>query len=233
MEDFPFEKLIEYISPERLERMQAVLAERTRHLTVVMENLFDPGNISAAIRSCDAFGLQDMHVIELDNPFYISRRITQGAHKWVNIYKYDSSKAAIDKLHQGGYKVYFADPRPEYPTLEELPLEEKTAIIFGQEKPGITDYTRTHADGGFRIPMYGFVESFNVSVTCALCLHTLSGRLRSDPPPGLYLSDQEQQAQFDHWLVQNTLIGRIVKKLNRQGQYLLPAPNLITNFKKK
>jgi tRNA (guanosine-2'-O-)-methyltransferase len=231
MEDFMSkmhpENFLEYITPERLKRMRAILEERTRYLTIVMENLYDPRNTSAVIRSAEAYGFQDFHIVELDNPFQVSRRVSQGAHSWVNLYKYKSSKQAIDNLHKNGYKVYFADPRPQYPDLDELPLDQKTALIFGQEKQGITPETRELADGGFRIPLYGFVESFNVSVACAISISHLSYRLRKAPPQSFFLSPGEKEKIFQHWLIKNTLIGNILKKNGHYRKYALNEPYLI------
>ncbi len=217
----------QFVTAERLARMEDVIGKRTRHLSIVMENLYDPGNTSAVIRSCDAFGIQDMHIIEIDNKFKVNRKITQGAHNWINLYKYSSSKQAIDNLHQNGYKVYFADPKPEYPSIDELPLTEKTAIIFGQEKPGIREETKKLADGGFRIPLYGFVESFNVSVACALSLFGLTSRIRKKPPEEFLLTKDEKEKIFTHWLVKNTAAGNVIKKLHKEKDFLLNEPFLI------
>ncbi len=197
-----------FITPERLTKMKQVINERTRYLTMVMENLYDPGNTSAVIRTCDAFGIQDMHIIELDNEFHTCTKVTQGAHKWVSLHKYNSTKKAVTGLKEKGYKIYFADPRPEYPSLDELPLDDKVAIVFGQEKRGITNEMKELADGGFRIPLYGFVESFNVSVSCALTIYELIKRLRKEKKDNFHISLKEKKEIFNHWLIKNTSIGK-------------------------
>jgi len=224
---YPIENLIQYISPQRYEKMCAVLANRTYHLTAVMENFYDPHNISAVIRSCDAFGIQNVHVIELDHKYYISRKVSRGTHNWINIYKYQSSRECIQHLQKQGYKVYFADPRPEYPMIEDLPLDHKAAIIFGQEKNGIRDETKHYADGGFRIPIYGFVESYNVSVSCALSLFSLTSRLHKEPRQDFFLTEPEKDRLLKHWLVKNTSVGKMVKKIGKHLEYVINDPYLI------
>lgn len=224
---YPIENLIQYITPERYAKICGVLENRTYHLTAVMENFYDPHNISAVIRSCDAFGIQNVHVIELDHKYYISRKVSRGTHNWVNIYKYHSSKECIQTLQKQGYKVYFADPRPEYPMIEDLPLDHKAAIIFGQEKDGITEETKQYADGGFRIPIYGFVESYNVSVSCALSLYSLTSRLHSSQKPEFFLSEVEKDQLLKHWLVKNTTVGNVLKKIGKHKDFVINAPYLI------
>ena len=220
-------KLTQFITPERLNKINIVLHERTRYLTIIMENLYDPHNTSAVIRSCEAYGLQDFHIIELENKFQLSRRVSQGSHNWVNLYKYQSSKTAITHLQKKGYKIYFADPREEYPNLDELDLSSPTALVFGQEKQGITEETKKFADGAFRIPMYGFVESFNVSVTCAIAISHLSYRLRKNPPENFHLSTEEKDLLFHYWLAKNTLIGNVLKRNNVYQDYLIKDEYLI------
>lgn len=227
MEKNEIRQLSSYITEGRYEKILSALNCRTRYLTVVMENFYDPRNASAVLRSCDAFGLQDAHVIELDNRHFISRRVCRGSQFWVNRYAYPSSEESVAHLKNQGYRVVFADPRPEYPALEDLPLDQKTAVVFGQEKRGITPEMKELSDGGFRIPNYGFVESFNVSVACALTLSHLITRLRKDPPANFFLSEEEKEKLLDHWLAKNTLIGNVLKKSGRLEEFLLNEPYLM------
>jgi len=218
---------IPYITEERYQKMQEILNQRTRYITMVMENLYDPHNISAVIRTSEAFGLQNLHVIELDHKYHTSRRVCRGSDHWVNLYKYKNQQAAVDNLHKQGYKVYFADPRPDYPALDELPLDHKLALVMGQEKRGISPEMKEIADGGFRLPLYGFVESFNVSVASALTISNLVWRLRKNPPKGFFLSDEEKEKQMVHWIARNTLAANALMKNGMQGKYLLKEEFLI------
>lgn len=221
MKKVQIEDLLQFITENRLERMQTVLSQRTRYLTVVLENIYNPHNASAVLRSCEAFGVQDVHAIEISNKFEISRRVSQGSHNWLNLYRYNSSKQAVDNLHKKGYKVYFADPRPDYPDLANLPIDNKVALVFGQEKLGITDEMKEIADGGFRIPLYGFVESFNVSVACAISISQVTARIREAKPKSLLLTKEEQDALLNHWVIKNTLAGNVLKKNGRENEFLL------------
>jgi len=227
---YTLEELIEYVSPERYSKISSVLENRTNHISVVMENFYDPHNVSAVIRTCDAFGIQNAHVIELDNKFHVSKRVCRGTENWVNIYKYQSSLEAIQNLKKTGYKVYFADPRQEYPMIEDLPLDDKAAIIFGQEKRGITDETKKYADGGFRIPIYGFVESFNVSVSCALSIYSLTSRLHQSGDRKYFLNETEKEKLLKHWLIKNTSIGNTLRKIGKEKEFLMSEPYL-TNLR--
>ncbi len=221
------QKQVQYITSRRYQKILSVLNQRTRFLTVVMENFYDPRNASAILRSCDAFGIQDAHIIELDNPHYVSKRVCRGSQFWVNRYRYSSVPECISHLKNLGYQVLFADPDPVFPSIEEVSLTTKTAVVFGQEKTGITSETKALAHGGFKIPLYGFVESFNVSVACALTLSHLNTRLRVNPPQNFFLSETEKENLLNHWLVQNTFIGNSLKNSEKSKKFLLNEPYLI------
>lgn len=221
------QKQVPYITPRRYEKILSVLNQRTRFLTVVMENFYDPRNASAILRSCDAFGLQDAHIIELNNPHYISKRVCKGSQFWVNRYRYSSVQGCLSHLKNLGYQVLFADPDPAFPSIEEISLTTKTAVIFGQEKAGITSETKALAHGGFKIPLYGFVESFNVSVACALTLSHLNTKLRAHPPKDFFLSKKEKEVLLNHWLAKNTFISKSLKRTGKMKDFLLKEPYLI------
>jgi tRNA (guanosine-2'-O-)-methyltransferase len=175
------ERLREYISPERWQRLLEVQAMRTRHLTVVLEDLFQPHNASAVVRTCDCFGIQDLHIIENRNTYDINPEIVVGSNKWVNLIKYNqyehNTLDCFEMLRLQGYRIVATTPHKDDCLLQELPIEQKTALIFGTERQGLSKLAMEHADAFVKIPMFGLTESFNISVSAALCLHHLTDRL--------------------------------------------------------
>lgn len=179
------ESFYSIIREAKQEKFEALAAKRTRHLTVVLENIFQEQNASAIIRTCDCFGLQDIHVIEKDNEFNVNRDIAMGAGRWVNIYRHSDPKfpttKCLQSLKDKGYRIVATTPHEEDVTIDELPVDQPIALVFGSERMGLSETALTLADDYVRIPMYGFTESFNVSVSAALCLHTIRQKLeRSD-----------------------------------------------------
>ncbi len=175
--------LLEYITPERNAKFEAVLSKRTRHLTVLLEDIFQPHNASAVLRSCDLTGVQDVHIIENNYVYDINPDVVVGSTKWLNLYKNNEQPyntiQAYEKLRSKGYRIVATSPHQEGYTPETLPLDKPLALVFGTEKTGLSDYALQHADDFVRIPMVGFTESFNISVSAALLLYTLSRRLHN------------------------------------------------------
>ena len=180
-------KLIEHFRPlitnERWNRFQKVLAERTQYLTIVLENIYQPLNASAVLRSADCFGIQDVHVIENYNEFHPDREVAMGSSRWLNIQRYNktenNSLNCIKKLKKEGYRIVATSPHINDCNLHDFELSKgKTALFFGTEMEGLTDIVLQEADEHLKIPMYGFTESFNLSVAAAICLQHLSHQLR-------------------------------------------------------
>ncbi len=180
-------ELIEYfktfITEQRLYKMENILSLRTRYLTVVLENIYQPHNASAVLRSCDGFGIQDVHIIENSNSYRINPGVSLGTSQWLTMHNYskekENSKTAIETLKKTGYRIVATTPHREDKNLEIFDLPKgKIALFFGTEMHGLSDIVLENADEFMKIPMYGFVESFNISVSCALSLHNLSHRLR-------------------------------------------------------
>ncbi|MCK5153368.1 MAG: RNA methyltransferase [Spirochaetales bacterium] len=180
-------ELIEYfktfITEQRLNKMENILSLRTRYLTVVLENIYQPHNASAVLRSCDGFGIQDVHIIENSNSYRINPGVSLGTSQWLTMHNYskekENSKTAIETLKKTGYRIVATTPHREDKNLEIFDLPKgKIALFFGTEMHGLSDIVLENADEFMKIPMYGFVESFNISVSCALSLHNLSHRLR-------------------------------------------------------
>lgn len=171
------------ITNERWNRFQKVLAERTQYLTIVLENIYQPLNASAVLRSADCFGIQDVHVIENYNEFHPDREVAMGSSRWLNIQRYNktenNSLNCIKKLKKEGYRIVATSPHINDCNLHDFELSKgKTALFFGTEMEGLTDIVLQEADEHLKIPMYGFTESFNLSVAAAICLQHLSHQLR-------------------------------------------------------
>ena len=169
---------------DSLAQMGRVLANRTRHLVAVTEDLYQPHNGAAAIRTCEAFGVQDLYAIANRNPFRVSPEIEAGASRWVSLHHYGGpgtghTRRCLGDLKQRGYRVLSTSLRPGGTPLSELELDQKTALCFGTELAGLSDEAHDLADGFLHIPMYGFTDSFNISVSLALSLSCLANRLRA------------------------------------------------------
>lgn len=155
--------------PRRAARMRAVLAARLKAVTVVMDAPHDPHNGAAIIRSCEAFGVQFLHVVERLEPFLAARKVTQGTDRWVDVVRHRDAAQALSTLEQGGYALVVAHPQGEL-LPEDLCRIERVALVMGNEHDGVCDELASAAAHTVRVPMRGFVESLNVSVTTALLL---------------------------------------------------------------
>lgn len=184
MEDIElYEKLSAFISDNKRTLFDRIAPQRTRHLTAVLENIYQSQNASAVVRTCDLVGVQDIHVIEDRNKYQVNPDVTMGSSKWIDIHRYrnpeSSMKDCITALRSKGYLIVATSPRSELITPESIPLDRPLAICFGTELTGLSDALLEEADMHLRIPMHGFTESFNISVSAAIVLYTLMQRLRS------------------------------------------------------
>ena len=155
----------------RRDKMNHVLDRRVRGIALVLENLYDPHNISATLRSAEALGIQDVHVIETGHRFRLSSGVTRGCEKWLTLRRYESVAACAAWLTENGYEICVADHRPGTPAAETHDPLCKRAWWLGSEHLGVSEEARGCAGASFRIPMGGFSESFNVSVAVALTLY--------------------------------------------------------------
>jgi tRNA (guanosine-2'-O-)-methyltransferase len=174
--------LSDYISEHKRNRMEEVLEQRTRHVTVVLEDIYKPHNASAVLRTCDCFGVQDIHIVEQRNTYDVNRYVTRGSAKWLTLHKYnhpnhDNIEICFNKLKKEGYKLYATSPIGDLKP-NEIPVEEKIALVFGTEESGITDYVKENADGLVSIPMYGFTESLNISVAAGIVLDAVIDKIK-------------------------------------------------------
>ena len=187
MEQDEQKRLIEYLeqftTQHKINLINRVLELRTRHVTMVLEDIFHGHNISAAVRSAEGFGIQDVHIIEQRHKYNFKVGIDKGASEWLSVNRYDkkeinNTQACFEALKKDGYAIAVTSPHAQGYTLNTLPLDKKIALVLGTEQTGATAYALTEADLHVRVSMYGFTESFNISVCAALCLYDISTRLR-------------------------------------------------------
>ena len=175
--------LSSFLSEERIGKFDEVLLNRTRKITIVLEDLYQSHNASAVIRSCEIFGIQDIHVIEKNNKFSTNNEISVGSAGWVDIYNYGNSSefdstSCYHRLKKAGYSIVATTPDENSESLDSINIDNKIALLFGTEEDGLSKQAIENSDYSVRIPMYGFTESFNVSVACSLILRDLTERLR-------------------------------------------------------
>ncbi len=175
-------KLLEYLesflTPRRLELYKKVIEQRTNYFTVAVEDVYQLHNTSAVIRSCDIFGIQNVHVIEEINAKRIDREIAMGAQKWVDINRYTTTKECITTLKNKGYQIVATTPNDNSVELKDFDMTKPSAFFFGQEQKGLSDTVLNLADINLHIPMVGFTESLNISVSAAIILQHVTSILR-------------------------------------------------------
>lgn len=201
-----YEKLKPFFSENKALLFERVIANRTRYLTVLMENIFQPQNASAVLRTCDLTGIQDVHIVENYNTYEVNPQVALGASKWLNLFKYNekayNTLDAYDALRAEGYRIVATNPHCDGVSPEELDIHSgKIALVFGTELEGLTDTAKEQADEYVTIPMYGFTESYNISVSAALILRELSKRMRKSNITW-QLSDHEKIDILIEWALQ-------------------------------
>jgi len=202
-----------------LEKIRQALSWRTRYLCLALENIYQPHNTSAVLRSCDAFGVQDVHIIENRNDYRINPGVELGTSKWLSLHRYKkgshNTSETIEKLRSAGYRIVATSPHGDDTDLEDFDLHRgKTALFFGNELDGLSSTVLQEADEYMKIPMFGFVESFNISVSCALSLHHLVHQLHTSDIPW-QLEEEEREELLLQWL------RRSIKKSEQIEEKLL------------
>lgn len=196
------EHLLTFITDNRRELFMKVIAQRTRHITVVLEDIYQPHNASAVLRTCDLTGIQDVHIIENSNSYEVNPDVAMGSSKWLNLLKYNANEnntaAAFKQLKQKGYRIIATTPHKNDKSLENLSLDNKMAFVFGTEMHGLSEEAIQLADEYVRIPMVGFTESYNISVSAALVLYTLTQKLKKSTI-NWHLDDNEQVELLLEW----------------------------------
>jgi len=161
----------EFLVPERRARIDAVVANRTRTLTVVMEAFCDPQNVNAVLRTCEAFGIQELHAVEgVMKPYDRNKKISQNADKWLDVRRWSSTGECLAHLKGEGFAIYATHLDDGTRSLDALPFAGKVALVFGNEHRGVSDEALALADATYAIPMRGFVQSLNVSVAAAISI---------------------------------------------------------------
>jgi len=215
--------ITDMILPERLMRLHRVLNQRTRYISVLLEAIDDGHNQAAVLRTADAFGIQNITVIEGDKPFQPNKKITQGAHKWLTIKKQPNLQTAIQDLKSKGYQICATYLGDDAVPIEEIDLSKPTVLLFGNEHRGISEEAADLADQKFYIPMVGFVQSFNISVAAALALQEVTKRARKTAGERYFLTDEEKRELFLEWIMQTLrppIRDRVRKSLERSRQSL-------------
>src|SRR5690554_4180162 len=189
-----------YLTEQRKDRFKQVLSERTRHFTVVTEDVYQLHNTSAVIRSCDVFGIQDLHVVEEKVSKRIDKEIAMGAQKWVSLYRYNSITDCMNTLKNSGYQIIATTPHDNSTMLHEFDISKKSAFFFGKENEGLSDKVMKEADGFLKIPMYGFTESLNISVSAAIIMQDVVSKLKQIEI-AWQLFDQEKMEIEMEWML--------------------------------
>jgi tRNA (guanosine-2'-O-)-methyltransferase len=166
------------LTDNRKAKFLKVLENRTKHFTVVVEDVFQMHNASAVMRSCEVFGIQELNVIEERYGKSIDKEIAMGAQKWVDINKFDTVTHCIETLKKQGYQIIATTPHEDDCLLDDFDISKPSALFFGTERDGLSDEVLQKADAFLKIPMAGFTESLNISVSAAIIIQNLTNRLR-------------------------------------------------------
>lgn len=167
-----------FITENRKEGFLRVLKNRTKHFTIAMEDVFQLHNTSAVMRSCEVFGIQELNVIEQKFGKSIDKEIAMGAEKWVDINRFSSIQDCITNLKGKGYQIIATTPHNDSCLLHEFDITKPSALFFGTERDGLSDEVMQQADGFLKIPMVGYTESLNISVSAAIIIQDVTNRLR-------------------------------------------------------
>lgn len=184
LKHFLIQKFGEFLSEKRRSFIDEVLEMRSNYIQVVLEDIIDPHNVSAVLRTGECLGIQQYHIIDRQNPFKIGRGVSKGATKWIDIHQYkegeNRTEHALSDLKQQGYSILVTSPKAHAKPLEQITLDKPLAVVFGNEKSGVSQTTLDMADEIVKIPMYGFTESYNISVSAAIILHHLVERMHKE-----------------------------------------------------
>ncbi len=219
-----FAFLSTYLTDQRKQLFDQVIQYRTRHITVVLEDIYQPHNASAVLRSADLTGIQDIHIIENRNQYEVNPEVAMGSSKWLNLIKYNESNEntlkAYESLRKQGYRIVATTPHTNDKNLDEISIDNKMALVFGTELKGLSETAIQNADEYLRIPMYGFTESYNISVSAALTLYTLTEKMRKSDIPW-QLSEEEKLDILLEWTRRSIKRSDLIEKeffLRRKNQ---------------
>jgi len=216
------EELKEFVLPERFLTFQQVLSQRTRYISLLIENVYQSHNASAIVRTAEALGIQDIYVYERKNNFNPNEEISMGAHKWLNIHRFSensiSTTELITNLKNKGYRIIATSLHDKSTDIESLDLlKGKIMFLFGTEKEGLTEEIKSQADEFIKIPMVGFTESFNVSVSVGIILYSMITKLQKSNI-NYKLSEEEIEKLMMDWLVKSIPMGdKVLERIIKRG----------------
>ncbi len=205
-------KLTDVINDDRIALLEEVLNQRTRYLTVVLDDIYQPQNASAVIRSSECLGIQNIHIIEDRNKHKTNRDVVKGSAKWINLQRYENKSGrieCIEKLKQQNYKIAAMTLSEESIPLEELPINEKLGLCFGSEDTGLNKEIENEADYKVQIPITGFTQSYNVSVSAGISLYYLMNKIKNTMQ-NWTLTKEEKETLLLDWLSKSTPTGKIL-----------------------
>jgi tRNA (guanosine-2'-O-)-methyltransferase len=188
----------QYVTDHKKQLVEKILSQRTRHIAVVLEDIYQSQNASAVIRTCECMGLQDVHIVENLSKYHLNTRVLKGADKWMDLVRHrekkiNNTEKCFHNLRENGYKILVADPADDGVSIHDVDPTEKLALLFGNELRGTSQYAIDHCDQKVKIPMYGFTESLNISVSVAISLNALITKLRTQNH-AYGLSEEEKEA---------------------------------------
>ncbi len=184
------------LTSRRKELFKKVIDQRTDHFTVATQDVYQLHNTSAVIRSCDVFGIQNIHVVEEVNRKKIDREIAMGAQKWVDINRYTSTGDCLKTLKNRNYRIIATSPH-QGTLLQDFDVTEPAALFFGTEVSGLSTEVLEEADEFLRIPMVGFTESLNISVSAAIILQEITSRLRRSQIKWGFSEEEKMEKRMD------------------------------------
>jgi len=212
--------LIEHLSgcitESRLALFKRVLAERTRYITILLEDIYQSQNASAVLRTCDCTGIQDVHIVEEVNEYQVDREVALGSDQWLSLHYYnkgsDNIRMAADSLKRAGYRIVATSPNREGITPDNFDLDKgRFALMFGTELNGLTDHALELAEECIQVPMVGFTESYNISVSAAITLYSLRKRLEVSSLDWK-LSEEERSELLLKWLRTSIKMSEKIEK---------------------
>lgn len=186
-----------FLTENRKEGFLRVLKNRTKHFTIAMEDVYQLHNTSAVMRSCEVFGIQELNVIEQKFGKSIDKEIAMGAEKWVDIKRFSSIQDCITTLKQKGYQIIATTPHNNSCMLHEFDISKPSALFFGTERDGLSDEVMQQADGFLKIPMVGYTESLNISVSAAIIIQDVTNRLRQSDVDWKLSDDEVIEKRLD------------------------------------
>lgn len=232
---FQKNELLAYLDPmitdQRRAKLNAVLDQRTTHFCMAIEDLFYERNSGAIIRTADGYGVQNVHVIEPQNSFKskVTNIISKGTEKWISKTQHDNSVNGslncIHELRSQGYQIVATSPHANGHTIHDFDITKKSAFFLGSEKTGISPEVMEQADDFISMPIYGFTESYNVSVAAAILLHELMNRLKASNVKW-QLSDTERNDLMLRWTVNSIVSSDLLAQrfFNEKGWNITSQP---------